>query len=242
MESAGRGVRGRTLSETVADGLRQRLERGEWAPNERLPTEHELAAEYGVSRATVRTALRSLDARGLTVTMHGVGTFATAATKVVSADLARLESISETIVRMGRTPSSTFRSVGLRAATEEERSVLRAEPGAQVLAVQREILADHELVAYGRDVVPADVLPPGFDIRTMDGSLFSFLARHGISMRCSLANIHASRGDDIGWGDHTDAAYLMLEQTHLDHADRPVAWSHTWFREGGFQFTLIRVR
>jgi GntR family transcriptional regulator len=195
-----------------------------------------------VSRPTVRTALRALDARGLTVTMHGVGTFATAATKVVSADLHRLESISETIVRMGRTPSSSFRSVGLRAATEEERVALAAEPGAQVLAIEREILADGETVAYGHDVVPAEVLPPGFDIRTMDGSLFAFLERHGITVRSSLANVHSSRGEEIGWGDHADAVYLLLEQTHFDERDRSVAYSHTWFIEGRFQFTIIRVR
>ncbi|MFM7045499.1 MAG: GntR family transcriptional regulator, partial [Ilumatobacteraceae bacterium] len=37
-------------SAAVADSLRERLERGEWAPSEKLPSEHELAAEYGVSR------------------------------------------------------------------------------------------------------------------------------------------------------------------------------------------------
>src|SRR5688572_24799195 len=94
--------RGEKLSAAVADSLRERLERGEWAPRERLPTEHELAGTYGVSRATIRAALHALDSRGLTVTLHGVGTFVTPATRAVTADLHRLESISQTVVRMGR--------------------------------------------------------------------------------------------------------------------------------------------
>ena len=235
--------RGEKLSAVVADRLRERLEQGEWSPRERLPGEHELAATYGVSRATIRTALHSLDSRGLTVTVHGVGTFPTEATRAVSADLHRLESISQTITRMGRRPGSTFRSIMVRDASEREAHALGLAPCSPVVFTQREITADDELVAYSHDALPRDVLPVDFDVRAVEGSLFSLLERHGIEVRSSLTEIHASTGEEIGWGaDAGRALFVLLEQAHFDVRGRGVAFSRTWFVEGRFQFSLTRVR
>ncbi len=243
MGSSGRGSRGGKLSDVVADDLRDRVERGEWKVGEKLPSEHELAAHYEVSRATIRTALMALDGRGLTTTIHGLGTFATAATKVVSADLQRLESISETIVRMGRVPSSTFRSISIRNATEHESAALSIPVDAPVMATHREIMADGEVVAYSHDAIPTSVLGDDFDVRSVDGSMFTLLAEHEIEVRSSLTGIHASRGADIGWGDHPDGAlYVLLEQAHFDAGNRGVAFSRTWFMEGRFQFSIVRMR
>lgn len=243
MPASLRPPKGEPLSAAVADALRTRLEHGEWSPNTRLPTEHELAAAYDVSRATIRTALRILDRSGLTVTLHGLGTFATAATGTVSADLHRLESISQTIRRLGREPGITFRSIALRPATERESVALTLEPGSLVVATQREILADGEVVAYSHDALPQAVLGEDFDMRTVDGSLFALLEEHDIEVRSSLTDIHASRGDDIGWSTYpADTLFVLLEQAHFDARSRGVAFSRTWFIEGRFQFSLVRVR
>jgi len=243
MGSSVRGSRGGKLSEAVAEDLRDRIERGEWKVGEKLPSEHELAAHYEVSRATVRTALMALDGRGLTTTIHGLGTFATAATQVVSADLQRLESVSETIVRMGRVPSSAFRSISIRDATEHEGTALSIPQGTPVMSTHREIMADGEVVAYSHDVIPMAVLGDDFDVRSVDGSMFTLLADREVEVRSSLTGIHASRGDDIGWGEHPDdALYVLLEQAHFDARNRGVAFSRTWFIEGRFQFSIVRLR
>ncbi|MEO6125204.1 MAG: GntR family transcriptional regulator [Ilumatobacteraceae bacterium] len=236
-------VRAETRSGAVAESLLDRLEQGEWSPTQKLPTEHELASAYGVSRATIRTALRTLDSRGLTVTRHGLGTFATAATSAVSANLQRLESISQTIQRLGRVPGANFRSIAVRDATPDERRSLQLTGNAQVLATEREITADGEVVAYSHDALPRAVLGIDFDVRSMTGSLFAVLEHHGVSAVSALTELHASQGNDMGWsGRPPDALYLMLEQTHFDASGRSVAYSRTWFVEGRFQFNLIRVR
>ncbi|WP_240139674.1 GntR family transcriptional regulator [Streptomyces sp. MUM 178J] len=59
----------------VADELRKKINSGAHGPGERLPTQGELASEYGVSRATVIQALDLLRERGLIVTRQGSGTF-----------------------------------------------------------------------------------------------------------------------------------------------------------------------
>jgi GntR family transcriptional repressor for pyruvate dehydrogenase complex len=56
----------------IADDLRARVVDGRLTPGSRLPNELELAAQVGVSRATVREALRTLAAEGLIHTSRGV--------------------------------------------------------------------------------------------------------------------------------------------------------------------------
>jgi GntR family transcriptional repressor for pyruvate dehydrogenase complex len=57
--------------EQIAAVLRRRVVAGELEPGHRLPTETMLATEFGVSRATVREALRQLDAQSLIRTSKG---------------------------------------------------------------------------------------------------------------------------------------------------------------------------
>ena len=59
--------------ELVAERLRQRVVHGELQPGERLPNEAVLAADFGVSRATVREALRVLATQSLIRTSKGAG-------------------------------------------------------------------------------------------------------------------------------------------------------------------------
>src|SRR5436305_6163438 len=56
----------------LADGLREQTTSGQLRPGERLPTEPQLCARSGVSRSTVREALRLLASQHLIVTTRGV--------------------------------------------------------------------------------------------------------------------------------------------------------------------------
>lgn len=63
----------RKAYEQIADQLRELIITGDLAPGQRLPTEAVLAREFGVSRATVREALRILAAQHLIRTGKGAG-------------------------------------------------------------------------------------------------------------------------------------------------------------------------
>ncbi|AXE86877.1 Mannosyl-D-glycerate transport/metabolism system repressor MngR [Streptomyces sp. Go-475] len=56
---------GRLSSQEIADHLRERIRAGELRPGDRLPTQAELAEEFGVERGAVRQALRVLQEDGL---------------------------------------------------------------------------------------------------------------------------------------------------------------------------------
>lgn len=67
--------RGTALWHQVATTLAEGIDAGTWKPGERLPTEPELMARFGVSRFTVRQAIASLERRGLVRAEQGRGTF-----------------------------------------------------------------------------------------------------------------------------------------------------------------------
>ncbi|MEU6623002.1 FCD domain-containing protein [Streptomyces litmocidini] len=70
-EANGAGPRQAPSHAVVADALRQRIALGGFGPGDRLPTERDLAAVFGVGRNTVRQAVRELAEEGLVVTTLG---------------------------------------------------------------------------------------------------------------------------------------------------------------------------
>lgn len=59
----------------VAEELRQRINSGDLAPGERVPSESEVLATYRVSRGVARQGLAVLQAAGLVRAVHGKGRF-----------------------------------------------------------------------------------------------------------------------------------------------------------------------
>ncbi len=63
------------VSEQVFNQLKKMIIEGEWQPGDKLPSENELAASFGVSRMTVRQSLQKLIALGLIETRLGDGSY-----------------------------------------------------------------------------------------------------------------------------------------------------------------------
>jgi len=65
----------RNLADTVFDRIQRSIKSGAYAVDERLPTEHALAAEFQVSRPVVRDALQRLRDQGMIYSRRGAGSF-----------------------------------------------------------------------------------------------------------------------------------------------------------------------
>ena len=65
----------KSLVDVVVDDLLERILAGEIAPHEALPPEAEIARTSGVSRLTVREALKSLQTQNIIYVKRGLGTF-----------------------------------------------------------------------------------------------------------------------------------------------------------------------
>lgn len=68
--------RGRgSVSDEICRTLLEKINKEEIVVGEKLPSENELCCTFGVSRTSVRAALQTLQARGLVVTVKGLGSF-----------------------------------------------------------------------------------------------------------------------------------------------------------------------
>lgn len=67
------------LYRRLADSIAAEIEAGKYSVGERLPTERELAEQYGVSRPTLREALIALEMLGMIEARHGLGIYVTRA-------------------------------------------------------------------------------------------------------------------------------------------------------------------
>lgn len=66
---------GRKLYQQAAAAIAAAIERGDYRPGQRIPSERELADEHKVSRPTIREALIALEVTGLVRSRHGSGIF-----------------------------------------------------------------------------------------------------------------------------------------------------------------------
>ncbi|MEJ7651564.1 MAG: GntR family transcriptional regulator [Nakamurella sp.] len=233
----------RNLHLQLADSLRDRLRDGEWQAGDRLPTEAQLSAEYGVSRSTVRGALQLLENQGRTRTRHGLGTFVAAFGGEIKTSLQELQSMSDIIRSHGFEPQMQYHRAAVRAATEEEIDRLHLAPGAQVFATERAVLADGEMVAFSYDAIQTSLLGDDFDPDAVSGSLFDLLRINGVVPTTAVAELHAVVDPAIGWGERApDGLYLLLDQIHYTDSGVGTLASKTYFAEGRFQFSVLRVR
>jgi GntR family transcriptional regulator len=233
----------RGLHIQLADSLRERLGDGEWAAGDRLPSEAQLSAEYRVSRSTVRGALQLLESQGRTKTRHGIGTFVSPFGREIKTGLQELQSMSETIRSHGLEPEMEYHTASIRPATATEAEGLHCETGTSVFATERAVLADGDVVAFSYDAIPASALPAGFHPSSATGSLFQLLSANGMRATTAIAQIHATRGRNVGWGERPpNAVYLLLDQVHYTADAVPILASRTYFLEGRFQFSVLRTR
>ncbi|MCD8351617.1 MAG: FadR family transcriptional regulator [Planctomycetaceae bacterium] len=64
-----------SASQKVVDYLRSNIADGAWKVGEKIPSEHELTRELGVSRTSIRQAIQQFIALGVMESFHGKGTF-----------------------------------------------------------------------------------------------------------------------------------------------------------------------
>jgi len=66
---------GRRLYQQAAATIAAAIQRGDYRPGQRIPSERDLAEEHKVSRPTIREALIALEVTGLIRSRHGSGIF-----------------------------------------------------------------------------------------------------------------------------------------------------------------------
>lgn len=160
----------------IVEDLRRRLIGGEFA--QRFPTDEELIRDYGVSRQTVREAVRRLSAEGLVERHRGRGSSVT--TPVLEQPLHSLYSLATTVRSEGIEEHSDVLAAELRRATADVADRLGLSGGDDVVFVERLRYAGPEPIALDRSWLVAQAAPL-LDADLSSGGLYELLAT-----RCSM--------------------------------------------------------
>lgn len=232
----------RPLYQHTSEALAKLLARTE--PGTYLPSEPELAKRLGVSRATLREAMRSFEERGLVVRRQGVGTYVTEAPQVIDSGLEVLESIETLAARMGLSVTMGARDFRRRDPEAEESRRLSLTADAEVVEVSRVMLAEGRPVAFLIDVFPPDMLPNGELEHGFTGSVLDLLLRREQvvldSSRTEITAVSApgeiARSLNIQRGD-----VLLRMEAYLYAKDgQAIVHSLSYFLPGTFRFHVVR--
>ncbi len=213
-------------------------------PGEKLPSEPKLARQLGVSRATLREAMRVFETQGLIHRRQGSGTFVLAPSLVLESGLEILESIETQARRMGLPVSMGALRVERRQSAEAEREALSLPPEAFVVDVRRVILLEERPVAYLVDVIPEAVLHPGDLEGGFTGSVLDLFLKRGDpplgSSRCDIRAVAATSQVARPLGIQRGDVLLLFESVLLTQEGQPIDFSLSYFLPGYFKFHVVR--
>jgi GntR family transcriptional regulator len=162
--------------------LRAMIENGEWPTGSQIPNEDKLAAMLGISRITVRHALRNLELAGLLRREHGRGTFVRSATVVAGAR--GLTSFTQEMQTLGLVVGTKVLAADIVPAPAEIADALDIALGEPLVRLRRLRLGNNAPIGIQTAHLPAARVPGLFEEATGIGSLYEALrARYGIAPR-----------------------------------------------------------
>ncbi|MEN8242663.1 MAG: GntR family transcriptional regulator [Chloroflexota bacterium] len=233
---------GKSLSQQLHEQLREII--AETPSGGKLLSEPQLAKQLGVSRATLREAMRTFETQGFIHRRQGVGTFVIPPGHMIEAGLEVLESIHTQAERMDLEVQVGPYYIIKKEASEQSAERLEINPGEPVIEVTWVMETQGRPVAYLVDVLPEDVLD-GFDLeRNFNGSVLDMLmSDRGPTLSISRTEISAvAAPSDIAraMGIQRGDVVLFFEATLFTAEGRVIDYSHSYYLPGYFKFHVVR--
>lgn len=141
----------------IQQTLREQIRAGVIRAGAAVPSERDLSERYGISRMTVRQAMRALRQEGVLYRERGRGLFVTP--RKVDVHTRNLVGFSEDMRQRGLRPSSRLIRLAREHATREVAADLNLEPREEVFHLERLRLADGTPMAYESTFLPAALCP-----------------------------------------------------------------------------------
>ncbi len=231
------------LTDVVRDRLRQSILSGTYSPGDKLPPEPELSDAYGVSRVTLREAVRGLVEEGYLSRQHGLGTYVTEKPRLRN-NLDVNFGPTQLIQNLGMTPGNRDVDIRQEEASERVAKALTLEAGQPVARIERVRTADGKPIVFSVEFIPMSLLGNDAEtFRNLSGSLYEFLGGLGYRVHHAVATIEPviaaqEMADklEIRLGD----PLLHFVQVDYGEEGRPYLYSLEWYRSGDVQVTVYR--
>jgi GntR family transcriptional regulator len=234
------------LVQRVANALREQILSGRLTPGVRLTPEAEFARDLGISRPSLREAIRILAREGLIVVKHGVGTFVTNETKPILGSLELMRSMTDMIRASGGEPACRALSIDRVDAPSDVAKELELAPGTTIGRILRVRLIDDRPFAVSREYVKLDTRQRSFAaLKTFTGgSLYQFLRQNfGLPISHSKLRMSAVAADAAiaeALELRKRAPLLLMRELHYGFDGRPVLLTINYHNAEVVEFTSMR--
>lgn len=228
----------------ISDWIRNKIEAGDYAPDEKLPSENEFSEKFGVSRVTVRRALQTLENEQLIYRCQGLGSFVS--DQRSHQPLAQLNDFVEDMRRAGMQASSKVIRFEPVAATKRIASILGVEPETQLMQLDRLRLGDGQPIAFDITWLPMfyGQLIEDFDLETE--TIYNVLeSEYDIPVEKGCYRIEAENASksianhlNINAGD----ALLLIDRLSLTTGEKPIYYQKRYYRSDRIVYELMVKR
>jgi DNA-binding GntR family transcriptional regulator len=239
-----------SLVDVAEDALRTWLAAGRHRSGERLPPEQELSGRLGISRGTLRTALRRLEESGEIVRRQGSGTFVGQSTSwTLDEGLEKLVSYSELARRRGVRLEIAELAIEERRLGPERGELFGLDPDTPAMTFTRVLLMDGQPGARMRDVVhPGVELPSPARLRqTLENGkmVLDVLLSQGVPVAYARTHVMArvlTRRDRVGTalGVTETTAALEIEHETCTAEGAPIEHSTDIFLPRSLDLHVVR--
>jgi DNA-binding GntR family transcriptional regulator len=187
----------------LKDKILDEIEIGNLKHGDKLPSERELADQYGISRMTARHTLSILEREGVVERRVGSGTFIS--NKKIEMDFITFNSFTRNMINRGLTPSTQVLSIRKIEAKPMLANKLKVAIGESVTAIKRLRLVDDMPVAIEESFIPEKLCPNLDQIITDNSSLYEILENH-----FGIVLVKAKEYMQVTYSEESDSKLLKI--------------------------------
>jgi GntR family transcriptional regulator len=244
-------LRQKTLTDQILSILFDRINSGEYTSQNQLPSENQLADEFGVSRATIRRVMDIMESRGEIQRRQGVGAFIRNPSKITRS-LDRVFLLQKLIEDHGYKSGIIFVESLVISSDDKLCEELNISRGEKILRLKKIFLADDKPVIYLCNSFPSSILTDKLleDVQShpeLSEPIFNFLltnCHQNLKYFVTSLSVDTMKNCPIQTPDtypfNPDEVALVIDEVAFSVTDKPVM--HTLFYYPGniIKFNLIR--
>jgi len=210
-------------------------------PDDKMPSEREICERYGVSRTTVRAALRELEELGYIYRRHGKGTYVSALWKEMK-NLSDTYSFTEHMKQLGMRPETRILSFEMTRANRSTGERLRVPEGSDIYKLRRLRLANGMPMMLEVTFIPLHLFP-GLNLSLLESMpLYDlYRTRYGHELKYADEEFYASLVQDKEaefLGVPVDSACLRLIRTTYNAKNEVVEFTISAARADQFVYKI----
>ncbi|WP_085830659.1 GntR family transcriptional regulator [Collinsella vaginalis] len=209
------------LYKQIVRYLDTQIKAGIYGPGDKLPTENELMEKFGVSRITVRSAVKELEDAGIVVRVRAKGTFVSSDRDMYAAD--DRESFSCSCRMAGKEPSTRLLSLEWVYPNLRDRKFFHIEEDESILKSRRLRFVDGEPTMLETNSYGASLA--FLEHENLEGSIFEILNARCVALGSNLRTVevcYATKLESTHLGVKEGSALLLFVDRWHDEYGEPL--------------------